>query len=725
MQIWSAEIKELETLYTSIKEQFSELRKELVQLIETKDANVVLLYSRRCLEVIITDLCECELKRPRKTEPLKGIIDKLYHEEKIPSHIITSMQNLNSLSTYGAHPKEFEPEQVRPVLINLITIIKWYLKYKDAQTITKPKAEGVTDETKVQDNSTKRIKKTKKKLILLISGLALIVAIIIVALYIFDIIGGEERIKELEKSIAVLPFHNDSPDEENQYFINGTMEAILDNLCKIEDLRVVSRTSVEQYRNSPKSIPEIARELNVNYILEGSGQKYGDNIRLTVQLLDAEIDKHIWSSPYNREIKDIFSIQSEIAQLIANELKAIISPEEKQLIEKKPTLDLTAYDFYQRGKEEFWKYQLKGDSMALESAEHLYYKALEYDSAFAQAWVGLAWVYWNKYYWSEFFSESFMDSALILSDIALTYDDQLSEAYTLKGRYYSQSGKPEKALEEFDKAIKFNPNDWMPYFYKAGFSGFDDLIRVLENAHKAVSLHRGPQLPQILSTIYWAYRNAGFPEKSKYYADKILELNGDSAEYYSFLAGLEKDLSNYEKEIEFLLKEYAIDLSSLLSFGECYMNLGQYEKSLEYYKKYIEQMETRGGIELWNMQRIGYAYWINGYKNEADYYFKKQIEYSSNEIQLGRFRSEQYFTYYDLAGVYAFLGEKDKAYENLRIFNQKKIMYKWMVQLIKKDPLFDSIRDEPEFQQIVSDVEAKYQAEHERVRKWLEEREEL
>jgi len=114
MLIWSAEIKELETLYTSIKGRFPELEKELDQLIKTEDANVVLLYSRRCLEIIITDLCECELKRQRGTEPLKGIIDKLHKERKIPSHIITSMNGLNDLSNYGTHPKDFDPGQVKP-----------------------------------------------------------------------------------------------------------------------------------------------------------------------------------------------------------------------------------------------------------------------------------------------------------------------------------------------------------------------------------------------------------------------------------------------------------------------------------------------------------------------------------------------------------------------------------------------------------------------------------
>lgn len=138
MSIWSAEIKVLESLFTSIKGRFPDLEKELDQLIRFEDPNVIMLYSRRCLEVIITDLCESELNRPRKTEPLKGIIDKLHHEEKVPAHIIASMHGLNDLSTFGAHPKEFDPEQVRPVLNNLAIVIRWYLKYKKVEIIDVP-----------------------------------------------------------------------------------------------------------------------------------------------------------------------------------------------------------------------------------------------------------------------------------------------------------------------------------------------------------------------------------------------------------------------------------------------------------------------------------------------------------------------------------------------------------------------------------------------------------
>jgi len=149
MAIWSAEIKELEKLHESLGGKFLELEKELGQLIRTDDPNVIMLYSRRCLEVIVEDLCECELKRPRKTEPLQGIIDKLNKEGKVPSHIVASMHGLNSLSTFGTHLKDFDPEQVKPVLVNLDIIIKWFLKYKGFQIPGKQKKEVQTTNIKL------------------------------------------------------------------------------------------------------------------------------------------------------------------------------------------------------------------------------------------------------------------------------------------------------------------------------------------------------------------------------------------------------------------------------------------------------------------------------------------------------------------------------------------------------------------------------------------------
>ena len=199
------------------------LEKEIGLLLKTEDENVAMLYSRRCLEVIITDLCETELKRPRKTEPLKGIIDKLNKEEKVPTYIITSMHGLNSLSTYGAHPKDFDPDQVKPALNNLAIIIKWYITCKGIEIPGKPLA----DEEE-------------------------------------PVIGARNSKSDTakhEKSIAVLPFINDSPDQENTYFINGVMEEILNDLQKIKALRVISRTSAEKYRGHKKSAPGLQQVL--------------------------------------------------------------------------------------------------------------------------------------------------------------------------------------------------------------------------------------------------------------------------------------------------------------------------------------------------------------------------------------------------------------------------------------------------------------------------------
>ena len=562
--------------------------------------------------------------------------------------------------------------------------------------------------------------------------------VVIVALIVLNILprGGMFSGQiSLDKSIAVLPFINDSPNEEKMYFINGTMEAILNNLCKIEDLRVVSRTSVEQYRNNPKPLPEISKEMNVSYILEGSGQKVGDRVLLTIQLLDGIHDQHLWSRQYDREIRkvqDLIDIQSEVAQLVAAEIEVIITPEEKQLIEKTPTTSLTAYDLYQRGREEHFKYWYSiNNKEALQLAEDFYFEALKYDSTFALAYTGLAWVYRNKNYWKEIFSDNFLDSGLVLTDIALSYDKQLADAYLFRGRYYRATGNTEQALKAYDKAIRSNPNDYMGYYYKGVACCNVDIIKCIENIEYSASIDRGI-LDVYLMVLGMIYRNVGFPEKARDYWQEALKLNGDSAAYYLLLSDTEIYQNNRIRAVEFYNRAMAfdstksyVDLIAYVLYGKCDVTasflLLDRKEALAYAEKYLERVRVHGEFGLANMHRVGYAYGINGYQEEADSYFEMQLESCNKQNQLGRIWSEQLFTYYDLAAMAAFRGDTEQAYKHLRTFNQRKIMHMWMVWNIKNDPLFESIRHEPEFQQIVSDMEAKYQAEHERVRKWLEE----
>jgi len=252
----------------------------------------------------------------------------------------------------------------------------------------------------------------------------------------------------------------------------------------------------------------------------------------------------------------------------------------------------------------------------------------------------------------------------------------------------------------------------------------DDLVKAIDNFQKAASLQRGPLLPAIYRRIGDTYARAGFKEKAYYYINEALKLDDDSAAYYGSLAIYEDIIGNYQKAIEFGEKSYSIDSTNVWNIyrlGTNHIFLGQKQESLEYLKKFDKRLKTLGQLSPFGTVYFGYAYLVNGFKEEAEYYFNTGLEFQNEMIELGRHYNQAFQTFYNLAAIYTILGDKDKAYENLRLVNQRPRMPLWMLTLIKNDPLFDSIRGEPEFQQIVKDVEAKYQAEHERVRVWLEE----
>jgi tetratricopeptide (TPR) repeat protein len=220
--------------------------------------------------------------------------------------------------------------------------------------------------------------------------------------------------------------------------------------------------------------------------------------------------------------------------------------------------------------------------------------------------------------------------------------------------------------------------------------------------------------------------SAGFPEKAYYCWNEALNLDGDSAYYYNLLSGNEFFRGNFEKAVQYSDKVYSMDstytyLPTFISLFLGNIFLGNHEKSLKYLNKYLELNKTseQANISHYNEWIFGYIFWKNGYKEKADYFFDDAIKNSKRLIDLGRAYAQSPEVYYDLAAIYAFRGETDKAFENLRIFSQKPcVEIKWGT-LLKNDPLFNSIRDETEFQRIARYVEGKYQKEHERVRKYL------
>jgi tetratricopeptide (TPR) repeat protein len=452
---------------------------------------------------------------------------------------------------------------------------------------------------------------------------------------------------------------------------------------------------------------------------------------LRVQLLDGVKGWHLWGDSYEQAIEspeDIYRIQSQIAQSIASELKAIITPEEKQIIEKNLTTNLTAYDFYLRGREEYIRYRLDIENTgALERAEKFYHQALEYDSTFAQAFTGLAMVYWDKHYWDTYFAGNFLDSVLILSDIALSYDDQLAEAYSLKGDYYKENGNYNRALEEYEKALKINPNYWQAYAGEGELYFYvREPLKAFESLHMAVKLNHDQELPSSIISLANQYCYSGFFDKAQYYYDIALKLNSDSASYLQNLAMIEMVRGNYLKAFEYEERVYAMDTNNVNTFyllAELYERQSQYRAALKYYKKYVERLEALKTISIRDAHRIGYCYWKNGFTKEAEYYFDLQKKYCEESIKLNRGYASDAGAYYDLATIYAVKGEKEKAYENLQLFNNKIgefIIYGWL-WYFKNDLLLDNIRNEPEFQEIFLKIEAKYKRTSEEVRKWLEE----
>jgi adenylate cyclase len=514
MNIWSAEIKELEKLYKSFKDQLPDLEKELDQLLKTEDANVVLLYSRRCLEVIITDLCESELKRARKTEPLKGIIDKLRHEDKVPSHIIVSMLNLNSLSTFGTHPKEFDPRQVKPVLFDLTTIIEWYLKYKNINLISlveegkEKKDSEIPDDIKVpvlkQASESASIRSSRSKIWKIISYISILVIVVLIVIY---TMGDRKKGKDLsgiEKSIAVLPFENWSQTEEFAYLGDAIANEISTHLANIEGFHVVSFSSTSRFKGSDKpTIQQIGRQLHANFIVEGSVERQDQDVSINVQVIQAVNDYHLWAEEFKGKWKDIFAIRANITRRIAGELQTILSPEEIKKIENKPTQDLEAYDYYLLGRYS-WSQRSVEEIL---KAKSFFEKAIEADPEFALAYAGLAQLYILLPMYVSWRPGDAYPRAMDLALKALELDSTLAEAYTaiaaIKNDYYWEFSS---SIKDYQHAIKLNPNHSTAYQWYADILFYAGHFREAVEIDK-IALQTDPFSPAINSLygmhMYW------------------------------------------------------------------------------------------------------------------------------------------------------------------------------------------------------------------------------
>jgi len=523
-----------------------------------------------------------------------------------------------------------------------------------------------------------------------------------------------------EKSIAVLPFINDSNDSSNVYIINGLMEAILNNLQKIEDLRVISRTSVEKYRNNPKAIPEIAGELNVNYIVEGSGQKMGDQIMLNIQLIEAQMDKHLWGQQYNRQATDIFALQTEVAKNIADEIQVIITPDEVERIEKVPTENLVAYDHYLKGLDLLHK----GTHEHLEEAIPYFESAIEEDNEFALAYANLA----ISYFFLDFNQAEKKYSVQINTnaDKALLFDPQLPESLMAKALFYYHKGEYQQALPHLEKALQYNPNSaWVINMLADFYTRIvPDTEKYMEYALKGIQLDVTANDSTGTSYVYMHLSNAfiqtGFINEAEKYINKSLVFSPENllAQYVKAYI-LYAKTRDFQQTKELLIETLNKDSTRYDIIREivniCYY-MRDYAGAYNYFKKLVKIKEAWNLdiISLGEYAKIGLIFSKMGLTEESEKFFMDYKNYAENDNSV--------YKHLSLAVYYSYQGDTEKAIEHMELFSEQDSYHYWILIFIPIDPLIDNMKDLPEFEKIFNDMETKFWKRHTQIKASLEEK---
>ena len=332
-----------------------------------------------------------------------------------------------------------------------------------------------------------------------------------------------------DRSVAVLPFDNRSNREEDRFFTDGIHDDLLTTIAKIGSMKVISRTSVMEYRDTTKKIPQIAQELGVANILEGGIQRSGNNVRINVQLIDAATDKHLWAEIYDRELtaENLFAVQSEITRIIADALQAELSTDEQGRIDARPTDNLLAYDAYMRGRQ----LMATRNSADLKLAIEEFNTATSLDPLFALAWVGVA-----DSNMSSYTSEDPLPIAEEAVKNALAIDSDLGAAYVSLARihtYYKRKGEAETA---YQKAIELSPNYADAYYRYSLFLNIYPLRikEQVELARKAAELD--PRSSSMSLNLGQKYLNQGLYKLAEGQYQKVIELSPDFAPGYRSLA---------------------------------------------------------------------------------------------------------------------------------------------------------------------------------------------
>jgi len=426
------------------------------------------------------------------------------------------------------------------------------------------------------------------------------------------------------KSIAVLPFASESASNERASFLaDGLHDDLLTQLSKINDMRVISRTSVMRYKETTESIPQIAKELNVAMVMEGSVLRSGDRIRIHVQLIDAKTDEHLWAESYDRTLTtaDIFDIQRDIAIKAATSLQATISPEERQRLAIVPTNNLSAYEAYTHGRQKL----LSRNSTDLAEATEYFQKAIDLDPGFALAYTGLADSYMIQADYSGVPLNIILPKAKTAIDRALELNNQLGEAYASRANYkFWVEDNTNGAEADMKRALELNPNYATAHHWYANYlmqTGKDG--EALLEYEKASSLD--PLSPAITASLGGLYQKLGKGDKAIALFQKTIELNPTSPIGYMSLAGIYQESGRYDEALRWQYKGHMVapkNIRPIIEIGSTYETLGDYARAECWY---LTALQLQPESSLINMI-LAYMQKFSGNAGEARHYLDSVIQ---------------------------------------------------------------------------------------------------
>jgi adenylate cyclase len=455
------------------------------------------------------------------------------------------------------------------------------------------------------------------------------------------------------KSIAVLPFENRSEDKANAYFAEGVQDEILTRLSKIADLKVTSRTSTQHYKSAPKNLAEIAKQLGVAHILEGSVQKSGDAVRVNVQLIKAANDSQVWAETFDRKLTDIFSVESDVAKAIADQLRAHITRQEEQVIATKPTKNIEAYDAYLRGRY-FWN---KRTSDGINHAIEHFQQSIERDPDFALGHAGLADSYIALTFYNFAAPHETMPKAKESAIKALALDNTLAEAHaSLAHVLVNYDWNWSAAEKEFKRSIELKPD--------------------YATAHEWYAIH---------------YLTAtGRLEEAVQEMKKALELEPASLVMNTFMGATLYYAGRYDEAIDQCRRTIEMDPNFTVAhwhLGLAYEQKQVLDAATEEFKKAIS---LSGGSPLMKAA-LGRAY------------AKSQKKHEANEMlnELNELSKQHYVSAYEVATIYVALGNNEQAFQ---LLEEAYAEHSFHLVYLNVSPQFKPVSSDRRFQDLVQRI---------------------